>query len=148
MYTRQLGKSQETAAAKAAISERSGRRIENGEWPSIPGGRHWRSREDPFEAIWEKELVLLLEKEARLTLWEYLEDEHAGKLPFSVLRTPLEHLQQRAKNLHLCRYASCTPSMKVFPMPMNYPDCDYLSLRFPDRDKCPPVLIWSLTQSD
>jgi hypothetical protein len=33
-------------------------------------------------------LVLLLEKEARLTLWEYLEDEHAGKLPFSVLRTP------------------------------------------------------------
>jgi hypothetical protein len=31
MYTRQLGKSQETAAAKAAISGRSGRRIENGE---------------------------------------------------------------------------------------------------------------------
>ena len=97
MNTRQLGKSQETAAAKAAISERSGRRIENGERPSIPGERHWRTREDPFEAIWEKELVPLLEKEAQLTgltLWEYLEDEHAGKFPFSVLRT----LQRRVKH--------------------------------------------------
>ena len=97
MKTRQLGKSQETAAAKAAISERSGRRIEKGERPSIPGERHWRTREDPFEAIWEKELVPLLEKEAQLTgltLWEYLEDEHAGKFPFSVLRT----LQRRVKH--------------------------------------------------
>ena len=97
MSTRQLGKSQETAAAKAAISERSGRRIEKGERPSIPGERHWRTREDPLEAIWEKELVPLLEKEAQLTgltLWEYLEDEHAGKFPYSVLRT----LQRRVKH--------------------------------------------------
>ena len=57
MSKRQLGQSQETAAAKASISERSGRRIEKGERPSIPGERHWRTREDPFEAIWEKELV-------------------------------------------------------------------------------------------
>jgi len=97
MNTRKSGKSQETAAAKAAISERSGRRIEKGERPSIPGERHWRTREDPFEAIWEKELAPLLEKEAQLTgltLWEYLEDEHAGKFPFSVLRT----LQRRVKH--------------------------------------------------
>jgi len=97
MNTRKSGKSQETAAAKAAISERSGRRIEKGERQSIPGERHWRTREDPFEAIWEKELVPLLEKESQLTgltLWEYLEDEHAGKFPFSVLRT----LQRRVKH--------------------------------------------------
>jgi len=90
MSKRQLGQSQETAAAKASISERSGRRIEKGERPSIPGERHWRTREDPFEAIWEKELVPLLEQEAQLTgltLWEYLEDEHAGQFPYSVLRT-------------------------------------------------------------
>lgn len=96
MSARQSGKSQETAAAKAAISERSGRRIEKGERLSIPGDRHWRTREDPFEAIWKKELVPLLEKEAQLTgltLWEYLEDEHPGKFPFSVLRT----LQRRVK---------------------------------------------------
>jgi transposase InsO family protein len=96
MNTRQLGKSQQTAAAKAAISERSGRRIEKGERPSIPGERHWRTREDPLDAIWEKELVPLLEREPQLTgltLWEYLEDEHAGQFPYKVLRT----LQRRVK---------------------------------------------------
>ena len=96
MNTRQLGKSQETAAAKAAISERSGRRIEKDERPPMPGERHWRTREDPLDAIWEKELVPLLEKEAQLTgltLWEYLEDAHAGKFPFSVLRTLQRRLE-------------------------------------------------------
>jgi transposase InsO family protein len=97
MSKRQQGKSQETAAACAAISQRSGRRIENGERHSIPGERHWRTREDPLEAIWEKELVPLLEKEPQLTgltLWEYLEDEHAGQFPYQVLRT----LQRRVKH--------------------------------------------------
>jgi transposase InsO family protein len=97
MNKRQLGQSQETAAACASISERSGRRIEKGQRQSIPGERHWRTRKDPLEVIWEKELVPLLEKEAQLTgltLWEYLEDEHAGQFPFSVLRT----LQRRVKH--------------------------------------------------
>jgi hypothetical protein len=96
MSTRKSGKSQETAAAKAAISERSGRRIEKGEHQPIPGERHWRTRQDPLDAIWEKELVPLLEKESQLTgltLWEYLDDEHTGKFPYSVLRT----LQRRVK---------------------------------------------------
>lgn len=97
MSNRQQGKSQETAAAKAAISERSGRRIEKDERQSISRERHWRTREDPLDAIWERELVPLLEKEPRLTgltLWEYLEDEHAGQFPYSVLRT----LQRRVKH--------------------------------------------------
>jgi len=97
MNKRQQGQSQETAAAKGGISERSGRRIEKGERPSMPRERHWRTREDPLDTIWEKELVPLLEKEPRLTgltLWEYLEDEHAGQFPYSVLRT----LQRRVKH--------------------------------------------------
>ena len=97
MNKRQQGRSQETAAAKGGISERSGRRIEKGERPSIPKERHWRTREDPLDAIWESELVPLLEKEPRLTgltLWEYLEDEHAGQFPYQVLRT----LQRRVKH--------------------------------------------------
>lgn len=96
MSKRQRGQSQEAAAAQAAISERSGRRIEKGQRLSIPGERHWRTREDPFETIWEKTLVPLLEKEPQLTgltLWEFLEDEHAGQFPYSVLRT----LQRRVK---------------------------------------------------
>lgn len=97
MNKRQQGQSQETAAAKGGISERSGRRIEKGERPSMPKERHWRTREDPLDAIWEKELVPLLEREPQLTgltLWEYLEDEHAGQFPYKVLRT----LQRRVKH--------------------------------------------------
>jgi hypothetical protein len=97
MSKRQQGKSQETAAAKADISERSGRRIEKGERQSVPGERHWRTREDPLDVVWQTELVPLLEKEPQLsglTLWEYLEDKHAGKFPYSVLRT----LQRRVKH--------------------------------------------------
>lgn len=97
MSKRQRGQSQAAAAAQAAISERSGRRIEKGQRASIPCERHWRTREDPLEAIWQKELVPLLEKEAQLTgltLWEYLEDEHAGQFSYSVLRT----LQRRVKH--------------------------------------------------
>lgn len=97
MSKRQRGQSQETAAACAAISERSGRRIEKGERPSIPGERHWRTRADPLEAVWETELVPLLEREVQLTgltLWEYLEDEYPGQFPYRVLRT----LQRRVKH--------------------------------------------------
>lgn len=96
MSKRQRGQSQEAAAAQAAISECSGRRIEKDQRLSIPGERHWRTREDPFETVWEKELVPLLEKEPQLTgltLWEFLEDERAGQFPYSVLRT----LQRRVK---------------------------------------------------
>jgi hypothetical protein len=94
MSKRQQGHSQVTAAAKADISERSGRRIEKGERKSIPTEHNWRTRQDPLETVWEKELVPLLEKQGRLTgltLWEYLEDEHPGEFPHSVLRTDIPH---------------------------------------------------------
>jgi hypothetical protein len=97
MSTRQQGKSQETAAAKAAISQRSGRRIEKDRGQSKQEERHWRTRKDPLKAIWEKELLPLLERESQLTsltLWEYLEDEHPAEFPYSVLRT----LQRRIKH--------------------------------------------------
>jgi len=43
MSKRQQGQSQESAAAKASISERSGRRIETGKHSSNPEERHWRT---------------------------------------------------------------------------------------------------------
>lgn len=97
MNKRQRGQSQSSAAAQASLSERSGRRIEKGARHSIPGERHWRTRADPFDVIWQQELVPLLEKEAQLTgltLWEYLEHKYAGQFPYSVLRT----LQRRVKH--------------------------------------------------
>jgi hypothetical protein len=54
-------KSQELAAAKAGISERSARRIDGAAaLPSQTPRRYWRSRVDPFAAVWDSEIVPLL----------------------------------------------------------------------------------------
>ena len=59
MKHRQTGCSQELSAIKTGISVRSGRRIEKGEKPN-PKSHDWKTREDPFEAVWESELEPLL----------------------------------------------------------------------------------------
>lgn len=96
MQNRQTGCRQKTAAAKAGISARSGRRIESQD-QAPKASREWRTREDPFDAVWEAELVPLLEQEPNLTgttLWEYLEDHYPGQYPESQIRT----LQRRVKH--------------------------------------------------
>lgn len=96
MKNRQTGFTQETSAAKAGISVRSGRRIEKGE-NSRQKERNWRTREDPLEAVWDSELVPLLEDEFTLTgitLWDYLDEKYPGKYPEKLLRT----LQRRVKH--------------------------------------------------
>ena len=96
MKNRQTGFTQETSAAKAGISIRSGRRIEKGE-KTRRKERKWRTRKDPFEAVWDSELVPLLENESSLTgitLWDYLDEQHPGKYPERYLRT----LQRRVKH--------------------------------------------------
>lgn len=96
MKSRQSGLTQDTSAAKAGISPRSGRRIEkNGQ--TVKKQRHWKTRKDPFSGIWEAELIPLLEKEPTLTgltLWEYLDENHPQSFPYSLLRT----LQRRVKH--------------------------------------------------
>lgn len=95
MQGRQRGLSQEGAAAKADVSVRSGRRIENGEIRRAME-RHWRTREDPLINVWESKLVPLLEREPSLTgltLLEHLEDNYPGRYGNEVLRT----LQRRVK---------------------------------------------------
>jgi len=52
MKHRQQEKTQVLCAAKAGISERSGRRIENGERQPKKVRSH-RTRKDPFELVWE-----------------------------------------------------------------------------------------------
>jgi transposase InsO family protein len=97
MRSRQKGLSQETAAAKAGISVRSGRRIDTGEHSSTSKPRQWRTRSDPLNAVWDSELVPLLEREPSLTgltLLEYLDDHHPGDYQSSLLRT----LQRRVKH--------------------------------------------------
>ena len=74
MQHRQNGASQEVAAAKAGISVRSGRRIETStQKPRVNTERQWRTREDPLEAVWETELLPLLQAKPDLTIYDYLD---------------------------------------------------------------------------
>lgn len=97
MQHRQQGLTQEQAAAKADISVRSGRRIEQS--PTTPrdkAERDWRTREDPLAAVWERELVPLLQSEpdiTGITLLEYLEEQYPTMYDQRILRT----LQRRVK---------------------------------------------------
>lgn len=98
MSAKNEGHIQKTAAAKAGISERSGRRIEKGE--ITQGGnaiRHWRTRKDHFEGIWENDVVPMLEQNFKLqplTLFEHFAIKYPVKFQNSKLRT----FQRKVKN--------------------------------------------------
>ncbi len=90
MNYRQKGYTQVAASAKAGFSERSARNIQNRDHKPATNKRTWRTREDPFEEVWSKELVPLLEKEPNLqarTLLEYLQQKYPEKYPDNKLRT-------------------------------------------------------------
>lgn len=58
--------SQAASAAKAGISERSARRIEGAQGlPSQRPQRNWRTRQDPLSAVWDSEVLPLLQTDAR-----------------------------------------------------------------------------------
>lgn len=85
------------SAAKAGISERSARRVEQADHlPSQQPARSWRTRQDPLGAVWEAEVVPLLQSDAALnavTLLEELQRRHPGQYDSAVLRT----LQRRVR---------------------------------------------------
>jgi len=97
MSIRKRGQTQVQASAKAGISERSGRRIEDGGIRVLePKERHWRTRKDPFAAVWDSEIVGLLEKQPALdatTLFEDLQERHPGRFGNGKKRT----FQRRVK---------------------------------------------------
>jgi hypothetical protein len=83
--------SQVASAAKAGISERSARRIEDANHlPSQRPERNWRTRTDPLEAVWDSEVVPMLQTDVRLsavTLLEELQRRYTGQWDSGVLRT-------------------------------------------------------------
>ena len=90
---------QQTAAAKAGISERSGRRIDRD--PTLPSqrtrARTYRTRDNPFEGIWEAEIVPLVRSMPSLqaiTILRELQRRHPGRFPDSQLRTLQRHLRR------------------------------------------------------
>lgn len=89
---------QVAAAARAGLSERSARRIEeSASLPSQREPRSWRTRTDPLSKVWEAEVVPLLRADARLnavTLLEELQRRHPGDYDEGVLRTLQRRIRQ------------------------------------------------------
>mgnify|MGYP003547856327 FL=1 len=89
---------QVAAAAKAAISERSARRIDSS--PTLPSQRarrEWRTRQDPLAVVWDAEIVPLLKADAQLnavTLLEEMQRCHPGEYGADVLRTLQRRMRQ------------------------------------------------------
>lgn len=82
---------QNVAAAKMGIGIRTAQRIDTREHSYFkdPNSKK-RTRQDPFEGVWEDELVPLLRGHPHLmaiTLLEYLQDKYIEKYPDSQLRT-------------------------------------------------------------
>lgn len=97
MSAKNQGHTQLAAAAKAGMSERSGRRIEKSEISTgKKAKRAWRTRKDPFACVWDEEIVPMLEQNPDLqplTLFEHLNKKYPGAYPNSQLRT----FQRRVK---------------------------------------------------
>lgn len=95
MDERKAGRSQVAAAAKAGISERTGRRIEQEGGVGSRKPRHWRTRQDPFEAVWGEVAERLAAEPSldALTLLEWLQERYPEAYPDPLLRT----LQRRVK---------------------------------------------------
>ena len=83
-----------TAAAVAGMSERSGHNWRAGKLPSDgkKRARHWRTHPDPFEGIWEEEVVPLLQSDRD-----------------GVLQAPPSWSDSAARTRIGSRYRSCVP---------------------------------------
>jgi len=96
MTARKTSCTQVIAAARAGISERSGRQIENTRLRPGDMVRKWQTRDDPLFNVWENDLVPLLSETPALTpitLLELLQQRYPDQYSDSVLRT----LQRRVK---------------------------------------------------
>lgn len=112
------GKSLRLSAAKSEMSEKAARKYRNsGQYPSQIRVEHtWRTRQDPFEDVWEKRIKPLLEYNPGLegkTILNYLQREYPDKYQDGQLRT----LQRRIKEWR----ATEGPAKEVFFAQNHYP---------------------------
>lgn len=90
MDARRDGKTQAQASASADISERSGRTLEHDGRAVRVRERTWRTREDPFAEVWDREIEPSLKRDGRLralTLFVDLQRRHPGCYPDGQRRT-------------------------------------------------------------
>ena len=92
---------QVAAAAKAGLSERSARRIDHA--PTLPSQhppRRWRTREDPLSAVWDAEVVPLLQADAQLNAVTLLEELQVLGIAFVSLNEAL--MRRRHRGSYRC----------------------------------------------
>ena len=97
MQSRERGKSAAIAAAQAGFSERSSYIIENRSFETASRKRGWKTRVDPFETVWQSELIPLLESSPKLearTLLEELQKRYPDQYPEKQLRTLQRKVRQ------------------------------------------------------
>ena len=97
MQSKERGKSSKVAAAQAGFSERSVYNIASRSFKAARIKREWKTRIDPFEAVWQSELVPLLEFSPQLearTLLEELQRRYPGQYPDKQLRTLQRRVQK------------------------------------------------------
>ena len=94
------GKTIETAAAAAGMSARSAHTWKTGPLPSqTTKTRHWRTRADPLEGVWDADVVPLLQRDEdgaleATTVLEELRRRHGDRFGEQHLRT----LQRRVRD--------------------------------------------------
>jgi hypothetical protein len=115
MQLRKEGVTQIASAAKAGMSERSGRTIEKG-LRQAPGESRSivRTRPDPFVGVWESELVPMLEKLPMLqpiTLLEHLQDKYVDTRGNPIYTDSLLRTLQRRIKLWKAMYGSAKEVM-------------------------------------
>jgi transposase len=97
---RMEGKTQEAAAAAAGMSVRAARKWEAGALPSeARAPRTWRTRKDPFEDVWEEDVVPLLERDTKAVLEATtILDLLVAKRPDEIQVGQLRTLQRRVRD--------------------------------------------------
>ncbi len=106
------GKTLDVASSKAGMDEKTGRKYRDlGKLPSEIHAeriRDWRTREDPFDEIWQEALLFLENNEGleAKTLFEHIQRTHPGCFSDGQLRT----FQRRVKNWR----ATAGPGREVY----------------------------------
>ena len=112
------GKSLKLSAAKSEMSEKTARKYrDSGQFPSQMKVEHtWRTRQDPFEDVWDSTITRFVENNPGLeakTILDYLQREYPSKYQDGQLRT----LQRRLKSWR----ATEGPPKEVFFPQDHYP---------------------------
>ncbi len=97
MNSKKKGNTKKVAAAQAGFSDRSSRNVEKRFCTLAKIPHDWRTRQNPFEAVWQNEVLPLLEKNPGLqakTILEELQRRYPGEYPSSNLRTLQRHVKK------------------------------------------------------